>query len=118
MSVTQPQFAAQIVAPGEEPLFFDDIGCLRDYWSREGAQSREAVAYVTDYRTGEWIPAESALYTRISGETPLGSHLIAHRSADSRASDPAARGGTPVPSGDIFGPAGPPAANRRLKEEK
>jgi copper chaperone NosL len=117
MNVTQRRFAAQIVAPAEEPLFFDDVGCLRDYLRREGAQPAGAIAYVADHRTEEWVLADTAVYTRISGETPMGSHLIAHRHADSRALDPAARNGTPVPSGDIFGPGGPAPSHRRNREE-
>jgi len=30
MAVSDPRFAAQLAAPGEEPRFFDDLGCLRD----------------------------------------------------------------------------------------
>ena len=31
MPVSDPRLAAQLAAPGEEPVFFDDIGCLRDF---------------------------------------------------------------------------------------
>nr|MCU0256180.1 hypothetical protein [Vicinamibacterales bacterium] len=31
MSVGDMRFAAQVVAPGEEPIFFDDLGCLTHY---------------------------------------------------------------------------------------
>jgi copper chaperone NosL len=106
MSVSEQRFAAQLVARGEEPLFFDDIGCLRDHLRREGELPEDTVAYVADHRTGSWVPAAAAVYTRISGETPMGSHLIAHESARSRASDPAAGGGAPVPASDILGVGG------------
>ena len=31
MVIVSQATAAQIAAPGEEPRFFDEIGCLRDY---------------------------------------------------------------------------------------
>jgi copper chaperone NosL len=97
MAVSDPTFAAQIAAPGEEPLFFDDIGCLATYLRQRPAISREAVAYVTDHRTGEWVAASAALFTRVDAlSTPMGSHLLAHASAASRDQDGSARGGTDV----------------------
>ena len=108
MTVSEHCFAAQLVAPGEEPVFFDDIGCLRDYLRREGELPGDTVAYVADHRTGIWVPARAAVYTRISGETPMGSHLVAHENPESRASDPAAGGGGPVPAFDILSTGGAP----------
>jgi copper chaperone NosL len=115
MSVSEQRFAAQLAAPGEEPLFFDDIGCLRDYLRREGELPRDTVAYVADHRTGAWLRAGAAVYTRISGETPMGSRIVAHESPQSRASDPDAVGGSPVPASDILsaGGTGPPGSETR-----
>ncbi len=108
MAVSDRHFAAQLVAPGEEALFFDDLGCL----ARHLAASRPhagAVAWVADHRTGEWVRTARATYTRNPRlETPMGSHLVAHADAASRDADPAARGGVPAPAAEIFGPAGPP----------
>ena len=107
MPVSDARLAAQLVTPGEEPRFFDDIGCLRDFLARSPVP-RASAAYVADHRTGGWVRASSAIYTRISLDTPMGSHLIAHAAASSREADPVAAGGAPVPSRDIFGRAGPP----------
>lgn len=109
MTASQVHFAAQIAAPLEEPIFFDDVGCLRD-WLREHPERPEgAVAFVADHATGEWVRADTAVYTRQESlATPMGSHLIAHRDAAARESDPDARGGTPLSDTDVFGPAGPP----------
>jgi copper chaperone NosL len=94
MAVSQPRFAAQVVAPMEEPKFFDDVGCLQRYL--EGAPlAKGAVAYVADHRTGAWVRAEQAVFTRVALETPMGSHVIAHADAASRDLDPAASNGTP-----------------------
>jgi copper chaperone NosL len=107
MPVSDARTAAQLVAPGQEPLFFDDIGCLRDFLARSPAR-RGAVAYVADHRTKAWVRASSAVYTRAAIETPMGSHWIAHADAGSRDADPVSRPGQPVAVAEIFGPAGPP----------
>lgn len=112
MAVSEARFASQIVAPGEEPLFFDDLGCLRDHLSSAGAPPN-AVAYVADHRTRAWTRADRAVYTRVPAlATPMGSHVIAHADAASRDADPAARGGSPLSAADFFG-AGLPGGGGR-----
>jgi len=96
MMVSDVRVAAQIVAPGEEPLFFDDIGCLRDYLASTSAAA-DAVVYVADHRTGAWVDATQAVFTKSATiETPMGSGIIAHADAASRDADDAARGGSGV----------------------
>lgn len=108
MVVSDAPFAAQLVAPREEPRFFDDLGCLRDFLRERPAPPR-GVAYVADHRTGAWVRAASALYTRVPGlATPMASHLIAHADAASRVADAGARGGTPLTAAEVFGPGLPP----------
>ncbi|ACG72696.1 conserved hypothetical protein [Anaeromyxobacter sp. K] len=112
MMVSDPPFAAQLVAPGEEPRFFDDLGCLRDYLREHPRLPRGAVAYVADHRTSAWVRAEAATVSRVPGlRTPMGSELIAHADAASRDADPAARGAVPVPAAELLGAA--PSAERR-----
>ena len=111
MAVSEARFAAQIVAPGEVPRFFDDLGCLaadlRD--RRPGAGS---AVFVADHRSRSWIPAATAVYSRVPAiATPMGSHLIAHADAASRERDTSAAGGTAITAREIFGdalPAGSP----------
>jgi copper chaperone NosL len=104
MAVSDARFAGQVVAPHEEPLLFDDLGCLGREW--RATPRPRAVAYVADHRTREWVLAERAVWTRVPGlETPMGSHLIAHKDAASRDQDPDARGGTDVPASEVLGPA-------------
>jgi copper chaperone NosL len=115
MSVSDPHFAAQIAAPGSEPVFFDDIGCLRDYVKKPGVQiADEAIAFVADHRTGAWVRAADAVFTRpTSLGTPMGGGLIAHADEASRREDPDAANGARVSIKDIFGVAGPPAGKAR-----
>jgi len=109
MPVSDIHFAAQITGPGELPLFFDDPGCLGEFVKGEKAKAGSA-AWVADHRTGSWVRADRALYTRVPAiSTPMNHHLIAHENAGSRDADPDARGGQTVPPPEIFGPQGPPA---------
>ncbi|HEX9670647.1 MAG TPA: nitrous oxide reductase accessory protein NosL [Thermoanaerobaculia bacterium] len=103
MAVSDRRFAAQIVAPWQEPLFFDDVGCLASHLAAAGPRAEGAVAYVADHRTGAWVPAAAAVFSRVvTLETPMASHLIAHRSMASRAADPAAAGGRPIAAAAVF----------------
>jgi copper chaperone NosL len=108
MAVSSAVFASQLVAPGELPRFFDDLGCLADYL-KAGRSPKGAVAFVADHRTKAWVRADRAVYTKVPGlETPMGSHVIAHADTASRDQDPDARAGGPVAPTELFGPAGPP----------
>jgi copper chaperone NosL len=109
MAISDARLAGQIVAPYEEPIFFDDIGCLRDFLAEKPVLGPHAIAYVADHLTGEWLPATRALFTRNeSVETPMGSHLIAHADESARRRDPMVEGGALLTPRDVFGPSGPP----------
>ena len=109
MPVSNAKLAAQLAAPGEEPRFFDDIGCLRDFLAKAGPPPAGSVAYVADHRTGAWTPAARAVFSRCPAvDTPMASHLIAHSDAASRAADTSAAGCTDAAAADIFGPSGLP----------
>jgi copper chaperone NosL len=113
MAVSEVRFAGQLVAPSEEPRFFDDIGCLGNYVAGPKTLPKGAVAYVADHRTKEWVRAGAATYTSVAAlATPMASHLMAHADIASRDADPDARGGTPRTVAEIFGPGGAPGGNR------
>jgi copper chaperone NosL len=103
MVVSDQRFASQVVAPSEEPRFFDDMGCLSRYLSGAAASPARARVYVADHRTKAWVPAERAVYTRVDSLTaPMGSHIVAHESAASRDADPAAAAGVLVDPQTVF----------------
>jgi copper chaperone NosL len=109
MAVSDLRFAAQLVAPNEEPRFFDDIGCLATFLRAGGAPARGQIAFVAGHRTKQWVRAASALYTKVPGLlTPMNSFLVAHADAASRGADDSAKGGTPMTAAEVFGPGGPP----------
>lgn len=93
MTVVSHATAAQIVRAGDEPVFFDDLGCLRDYL-RQHPLASDAVVYVADHRTGAWVNARAAMFTSTTASTPMASGLLAHADATSRDADPAAAGGS------------------------
>ena len=109
MAVSDARFAAQLAAPAEEPRFFDDPGCLRDWLAARPPLPRGAVAFVADHRTRAWVRAARAVFTHQGSlETPMSSHLVAHADAASRDADPVAAGGRHLAAAEVFGPAGPP----------
>ncbi|HSD20391.1 MAG TPA: hypothetical protein VLC54_10150 [Anaeromyxobacter sp.] len=109
MAVSDPRFASEVVAPHEEPRFFDDLGCLRDWLRAHPELPRGSVAYVADHRTGAWVRAARATYARVPGlETPMSSHLVAHEDATSRDADRSVGGAIPIAASEVFGPAGAP----------
>lgn len=113
MAVSDPHVAAQIVARGEEPRFFDDIGCLAG-WLKDARAADGAIAFVADHRTGKWALAETAVYTKpLRFSTPMGSGIIAHADAASRDDDPAARGGRALTALEVFGAGLPGVRNGR-----
>lgn len=104
MAVSDQRFAAQL--SGAEALFFDDIGCLQHFLSKpkEGGVDPDAVAYVADHRTKEWIHAAAATYRRCpSVETPMSSHLLAWRDAESAKLDPVAADCATATAKELFG---------------
>jgi len=90
MVISDRRFPAQLVAPGHDPLFFDDVGCLAKYAAKNGVPGG-AVTWVTDYKTSKWIRARGAEYHRCPGlASPMSSGIIA-----------TAPGGTPTFCPDV-----------------
>jgi len=109
MAVSAAGVAAQVVAPGEDPRFFDDIGCLASFLREHPEQPAGAIAYVIDHRTRVWARADGARYTRVPElDTPMGSHLVAHGDERSRQDDTVTVRGSAVASADVFGARMPP----------
>lgn len=108
MTISDARLAAEVVAPGEEPRQYDDIGCLaNDLRTRPAPQG--ARAFVADYQTGALTAANDAVYTRVDAiATPMGSHLVAHATGAARDADARVRGGVRQTAADVFGTAGAP----------
>jgi copper chaperone NosL len=104
MTVSDLRFAAQVVAPGEEPRVFDDLGCLRAYLAATPQPGSGSVAFVASYGTKAWVRAGDALYLqRETLETPMGSGIVAFEDVAGRDAEAAARGGRRMTAGEVFG---------------
>jgi copper chaperone NosL len=102
MTVSQPEFASQLLIDGELPKFFDDLGCLYAYLTATTPGPERGVVFVTDHRTREWVRADAAVYTRAPAvTTPMASHLVAHASPESREADTDVTGAAPVPIDEV-----------------
>ncbi len=102
MTVSQSDFASQVVVPGELPKFFDDLGCLGNYLAGTKEAPTAAMIFVTDRRTKAWVRVEDAVFTRVlTLSTPMGSHLVAHATPASRDADPDVAAGVPVTLADV-----------------
>ena len=105
MTVVDRKLASQLVAPGEEPRVFDDLGCLAAYLGAHPLPEG-ATIFVADHSTGAWVAAGDAVYSRNPAiATPMNSHLVAHRDDASRAADVAVRPVARLAATDVFGPA-------------
>ncbi|WP_070119370.1 nitrous oxide reductase accessory protein NosL [Bacillus marinisedimentorum] len=60
---------AQMVTEDGEHLYFDDIGCLLNH--EHETDGEPAAAWVRDYNTKEWIPAEEAVPVKADIKTPM-----------------------------------------------
>lgn len=51
MGVTDQRFASQLLVPGDDPRFFDDLGCLSHYLAETADLPPGTRIYVVDHRT-------------------------------------------------------------------
>ncbi|NQW05286.1 MAG: hypothetical protein HQ485_14870 [Acidobacteria bacterium] len=114
MTVSQSEFAGQLIVSGEVPLFFDDLGCLAAYLA--GADPSDSTdstdetgplhaIYVMDHSSKTWLPALSAVFGRVATlATPMGSHLVAHASLAAKDADTDMTGWTPAMLDDVVPP--------------
>jgi copper chaperone NosL len=76
MAISQKQFAAEVLDAGENPVKFDEIGCMLHYLAR--MQSKPAAVFVVNYETRRWIEADQAYFLRGSRiPTPMAGGILA-----------------------------------------
>jgi len=102
MNVSQPEYASQLLVPGDLPKFFDDLGCLHAYLASTTPGPEGGVIFVTDHRTRAWVRADAAVYSRAPAvATPMASHVVAHATTDSQDADTSLTGTSTVPIDDV-----------------
>jgi len=85
MIVNEERFSCAILASdADQPLVFDDIGCMLDYRA-EHADLTFVEDFVHDYGTQQWLIAGRAAYVLASSgtvATPMGSGIAAFQTTD------------------------------------
>lgn len=81
MGLADQKYSAQSINMRNEVIWYDDLGCLVQYmnspdWEKYGGD--EAVSYVGDASTGEWLKVEEAWYV-YGVDTPMGYGYAAHK---------------------------------------
>jgi len=69
MLINDLNFASQVVAPDGKTWFFDDHGCMAAWLSARPFKD-EAIIWVKDLPSGEWIDGSHAWYSR-TDQTPM-----------------------------------------------
>lgn len=104
MVVSEHAFASQIVAPGEEPQFFDDLGCFRSFLDGAPKIAAGSVTYVADHLTKAWVRADQAIFVEaVTTRAPMGSPILAFGTSASRDADPDAAVGKALTLDAVFG---------------
>lgn len=80
MIISVRNYAAQTIDPHTgKRYYWDDIGCAILWFDEKNiAWEEEAITYVTDVKTGEWLNAKKAYYTQ-GAITPMNFGFSAHK---------------------------------------
>jgi copper chaperone NosL len=74
MGLADPKYSAQSINTRGDVVWFDDLGCLIFWMEKPGWEKFEgenAVSYIADSETGEWLKVEEVWYT-FGKQTPMG----------------------------------------------
>jgi hypothetical protein len=95
MLISSEGGSGEVVTPGDDTRFYDDIACLAADWVAHARAARGARPFVR-VSGDAWADATAAVYARpASARTAMGSGLAAFASAgDARAADAGGRGMT------------------------
>ena len=88
MVVSDRQNTVQIQHPKSgKSYMFDDIGCMALWFKEENISwSKEAIVWITDVKSGDWIDARTAFYDA-DNVTPMAYGFSAHKTKDSIKAD-------------------------------
>lgn len=83
MVVSDRHNTTQVINPSTgKKYMFDDIGCMALWFEEEEITwKNEAIVWITDVKTGEWIDARNAFYDT-ENITPMAYGFSAHKSKD------------------------------------
>lgn len=76
MTVSNAQFASEIINKDGSAVKFDDLQCFENYRKTHSVEEFAAI-FVKNYDTKEWIPFGKSIIVQTGIETPMGSGKIA-----------------------------------------
>lgn len=76
MDIEALEYNAQIITPGGDTYFFDDIGCVVLWLENRSIKTQKIITKTLD--TGDWIDVEKAWYTR-TASSPMGYGFAAYK---------------------------------------
>jgi copper chaperone NosL len=76
MSISQKQYASEVIDVHGKALKFDDIACMQNYIKNR--KPDVAATFVVDYETGAWLKAEEAYFVKSDQfKTPMSGSIVA-----------------------------------------
>ena len=75
MDIEALEYSAQIITPGGDTYFFDDIGCVVEWLENRTIKTEKIITRTLD--TNNWIDVKEAWYTRVA-PSPMGYGFAAY----------------------------------------
>ena len=97
MTITDPRFAAELITSTGKLFVFDDLHCLKGYFTEHSAKLKDASFYVVDFVSGELVPSKDAqLVQSEKAHSPMGSNTIAFKNVTDQQQYLQTNSGVPV----------------------
>jgi copper chaperone NosL len=78
MSISEKQYAAELIDRDGEVFKFDDIGCMANFRKEKKNDGSIRATFVMDFERREWLRADDAFYVRSAElKTPMSGGIVA-----------------------------------------
>ena len=105
MSISERQYAAELIHSDGEAAKFDDLGCLANFMKQKQNGAVIRATFVMDFERREWVNAEDAFYVRSSAlKTPMSGGIVAFTDEFAAQAAAAKYQGTMLRFAEITGP--------------
>lgn len=121
MAVKDDHFATELILENGKKLAFDDLGCMNK-WMNQNKGKKQAIAYVRDYNTNNWIELEKATFVHDNEatKTPMAYNVISFENKKDAGKFVEKKKGTILAYNDLkkYSWERDPAAMKKLMEMK
>ncbi|PWT95738.1 MAG: hypothetical protein C5B55_00885 [Blastocatellia bacterium] len=84
MSISEKQYAAELIDEDGQAFKFDDIGCMSNFVKQKKNKTSIRATFVMDFDRRDWLKGEEAFYVRSSEfNTPMNGGIVAFKSQSS-----------------------------------